>query len=223
MQPTSAPLEIRVAVVEDDRRTREGLAMLVGGSPGLRCVGAWGSAREAVRQLRAADPQVLLLDLHLPDMLGSEAIPLLVAERPALVILMLTVYDEADHVFAALASGACGYLLKRTPPARLLEAIREAHDGGAPMSPEIARQVIARFRELEPAAATTATVAALSEQETRLLVLLAEGYTYQGAADLLGVSVNTVRTHVRRIYEKLHAHSRHEAVSTARRHRLLAR
>jgi DNA-binding NarL/FixJ family response regulator len=193
--------------------------MLVGGSPGLCCVGAWRSAREAIRQLRAADPEVLLLDLHLPDMLGSEAIPLLLSERPATTVLMLTVYEEADHVFTAIAQGACGYLLKRTPPARLLEAIREAHGGGAPMSPEIARKVIARFRELDPEPAPPAPP--LSEQEGRLLALFAQGHTYQGAAEALAVSVNTVRTYVRRVYEKLQAHSRHEAVATARRQRLL--
>ena len=213
---------IRVAIVEDDPPTRDGLALLIGGTPGYECVGAYPSVEDALRSPcwgdRAAAPDVLLLDIHLPGMLGSEGVKVFQERSASTQVMMLTVYAEQDRVFESICNGACGYLLKKTPPARLLEAIREAYEGGAPMSPEIARKVVTLFRQTAPPAETDRR---LTPQETRLLGLLAEGYSYQNAAHRMNVSVNTVRNYIRSIYEKLHVHSKSEAVSKALRQRLI--
>jgi DNA-binding NarL/FixJ family response regulator len=209
---------IRVAIIEDDRGTREGLGLLINGTPGYACVGTFRSVEEALRSPTAKVPDVLLLDIHLPGMLGSDGIKLLKEKFDRVEIVMLTVYAEQDKVFESICNGACGYLLKETPPARLLEAIREAHEGGAPMTPEIARKVVTLFRKTGTPEKLDAQ---LTPQETRLLKLLAEGHSYGGAAAQLNVSVNTVRDHIRSIYEKLHVHSKSEAVGKALRNRLI--
>jgi DNA-binding NarL/FixJ family response regulator len=210
---------IEVVVVEDDRLTREGLSLIIDGTPGYRCVGAYGSVEEALRRLGADGPDVMLLDIHLPGMLGSEGVRVFKERYPPLQVLMLTVYAEQEKVFESICNGACGYLLKKTPPARLLEAIREAHEGGAPMSPEIARKVITLFRQTAPPLADGVK---LTPQETRLLRLLADGYSYQSSAAQLNISVHTVRNYIRSIYEKLHVNSKSEAVSKALRNRLIS-
>jgi DNA-binding NarL/FixJ family response regulator len=210
---------IRVAIVEDDRGTREGLGMLISGTPGYQCVGTFRSVEDALRRVGGEAPDVVLLDIHLPGMLGSDGVRFLQEKYTAAQIVMLTVYAEQDKVFESICNGACGYLLKETPPARLLEAIAEAHGGGAPMSPEIARKVITLFRQTGPPVKLDEQ---LTPQETRLLKLLVEGYSYQRAADHLNISVNTVRDHIRSIYDKLHVHSKSEAVSKALRHRLVS-
>ena len=209
---------IRVAIVEDDRRTREGLALLIGGTPGYDCVGSYPSVEEALRLMGGRVPNVLLLDIHLPGMLGSEGVKVFQEKYPSVQIMMLTIYAEQDKVFESICNGACGYLLKKTAPAKLLEAIREAHEGGAPMSPEIARKVVTLFRRAAPPEKVDQQ---LTPQETRLLTLLSEGYSYQTAAHQLNISVNTVRNYIRSIYEKLHVHSKSEAVSKALRSRLI--
>jgi DNA-binding NarL/FixJ family response regulator len=212
---TVMPFEtIRTAVVEDDEVTRDCLRLLVGGTPGFACVGAFGSVEEALAGQFDAPPDVLLLDIHLPGMLGSEGVRLFQQKYPSLQILMLTVYAEEDLVFESICNGACGYLLKKTPPARLIEAIREAHEGGAPMTPEIARKVVTLFRQTPRAPRDCED---LTPHETRLLKLLAEGYSYQDAADRFGVSINTLRNHIRSIYDKLHVHSKSAAVGKALR------
>jgi DNA-binding NarL/FixJ family response regulator len=205
---------IRTAVVEDDEVTRDCLRLLVGGTPGFACVGAYASVEEALARRFEETPDVLLLDIHLPGMLGSEGVRHFQEKYPALQILMLTVYAEQDLVFESICNGACGYLLKKTPPARLIEAIREAHEGGAPMTPEIARKVVTLFRRTPRPAADGGD---LTPHETRLLKLLAEGYSYQDAADRFGVSINTLRNHIRSIYDKLHVHSKSAAVGKALR------
>jgi DNA-binding NarL/FixJ family response regulator len=210
---------IRTAVVEDDAVTRDCLRLLVGGTPGYACVGAHGSVEEALALGFDEVPDVLLLDIHLPGMLGSEGVRLFQEQYPALQVLMLTVYAEQGKVFESICNGACGYLLKKTPPARLIEAIREAHEGGAPMTPEIARKVVALFRQ---AARPERLDEDLTPHEVRLLRLLAEGCSYQAAADQFGVSINTLRNHIRSIYDKLHVHSKSEAVSKALRYRLIS-
>src|SRR5215813_13926630 len=174
--------DIRVAIVEDDSATREGLRLIIHGTPGYDCVGAFGSVEAALRMPAHTIPDVLLLDIHLPGMLGSEGIKLFREKYPALRVLMLTIYAEEEKVFESICNGACGYLLKKTPPLKLLEFIREAHEGGAPMSPEIAQKVIARFRQISPAPRADFQ---LTSQETRLLKLLSDGYSYQSAAGQL--------------------------------------
>lgn len=216
--PPASETPLRVAIVEDDRAVREGLSFLIDGTAGYRCVGHWDSVEAALRHDDGEAPRVLLLDVHLPGMLGSEGVRPLLEKYPDATILMLTVYEEEDRVFESLCNGACGYLLKKTPPARLLEAIREAAGGGSPMSPEIARKVVRLFQQTGPPARVET---ALTAQEKRLLALLAEGRSYQAAADEMIVSVNTVRNYVRSVYEKLHVHSKSEAVSKALRARLL--
>ena len=210
---------IRVSIVEDDRSTREGLSALIGGTAGYACVGAWESVEDALNAIARQAPDVLLLDINLPGMLGSQAARLLRERLPSMQILMLTIYAEQDRVFESICNGACGYLLKKTPPARLLEAIREAHEGGSPMSPEIARKVVALFRKTHEPADTQER---LTPHEVRLLKLLSEGHSYQSAGGELRISVNTVRNYIRSIYEKLHVHSKNEAVSKALRSRIIA-
>jgi DNA-binding NarL/FixJ family response regulator len=209
---------IRVAIVEDDRAVREGLGMIIDATPGYECTDRFFSVEEGLRAISKA-PDVLLLDIHLPGMLGSEGVRVFREKYPSLQVLMLTVYDGQDKVFESICNGACGYLLKKTPPAKLLDAIREAHEGGAPMSPEIARKVITLFQQSGPPEKLDEP---LTPQETRLLKLLSEGYSYQNSAGQLNISINTVRNYIRSIYEKLHVNTKSEAVSKALRHRLIS-
>jgi DNA-binding NarL/FixJ family response regulator len=213
LQPRNAE-PLRVAIVEDDKTTRDALAALVDGTPGYRCVGRYQSVEEALRAPHAGTVDVLLLDLNLPGMSGTEVVRLFRDRWPATSVLMLTVYAEQDKVFESICNGAVGYLLKKTPAARLLEAIREAATGGAPMSPEIARKVVSLFRKTIAAEPLTEP---LTGQELRLLQFLADGFSYQAAAERLDISVNTVRSYIRNVYDKLHVHSKSEAVSKALR------
>jgi len=209
---------IKVAIIEDIRTLRDGLSALIDGTAGFQCTGRFRSAEEAIERLRDDLPHVVLADIGLPGMSGIEAVRLLKERFPALTLLMLTVYDDDDRVFEALCAGATGYLLKKTPPARLLESLKEAVQGGAPMSPEIARRVVELFREIRPADKSDGQ---LTAHELRLLKLLVNGYSYKAAAAALDVSVNTVCFHIKRIYEKLQVHSKSEAVAKALRHRLV--
>ena len=214
---------IKVAIVEDDRSLREGLGLLINATPGYRCPRTFGSVEEALRALGGDLPDVLLLDIHLPGMLGSEGVRVFREKFPQMQVLMLTVYAEQDKIFESICNGACGYLLKKTPPARLLESIREAHEGGSPMSPEIARKVVMLFQKTghllgKPEQADDQ----LTPQEVRLLQLLSNGHSYQSAAGQLNISVNTVRNYIRSVYDKLHVHSKNEAVSKALRSRIIS-
>lgn len=210
---TNGPVSI--AIVEDDPDLRESLRLLVEESVGFRCVGAFGSAEEGLARLVPPGPDVLLLDIRLPGEPGSRAVRRFVDRFPGLVVVMLTLYADDEHVFEALCNGASGYLLKKTPPSRILEAAVEAHAGGAPMSPEVARKVVRLFRKFP--GAPEPSEARLTPQELRFLTLLSRGFSYQAAAEELDVSLNTVRNYVRAIYEKLHVHSRSEAVGKALR------
>lgn len=209
---------IRVAVVEDTHDIRESLRVLINGSDGFRCVGSYHLAEEALARIEAAAPEVVLMDLGLPKMSGIEAIQLLKARFPQLLILVLTIYDDDERIFKSLCAGACGYLLKKTPPAKLLEGIAEAVKGGAPMTPEIARRVIEFFKQRQPKITPEYH---LSPHESRLLKLLAEGHSYRSAAATLGVTTHAVSFHLRNIYEKLHVHSKSEAVAKALRDHLI--
>lgn len=206
----SAP--IAVAVVEDQDALREGLADLVDGADGLSCVGRWRSMEDALRDVERARPDVMLCDIGLPGMSGIEGVRRLRAKLPALQVLMLTVYDDNDHVFEAICAGASGYLLKDTPPARLVDALRELASGGAPMSPEVARKVVTTFARVVPPKSAPHE---LTPRELELLQRLAEGHSYKTAAREMGLSIDTVRFHVRNVYDKLHVHSKSEAVILA--------
>ena len=203
---------IRVALVDDDELLRGSLEVLIGGAPGFECAGAYPSLEAALPGLGRQPAHLVLLDVDLPGMPGPEGVAHLRELDPEPQVVMFTVYAEDDLVFTSLCNGACGYLLKDTPPDRLLSALAEAHHGGAPMSSEIARKVLGLFRRVAPPPAASHD---LTPQEVRLLGLLAEGYTYQGVAERLFVSINTVRSHVRSIYDKLHVHSRSQAVHQA--------
>jgi DNA-binding NarL/FixJ family response regulator len=209
---------IKTAVIEDQRDIREGLATIIKGTQGYRCTGAFRSMEEALEKISFDLPDVALVDIGLPGMNGIEGIRLLKERHPSLLLLMLTVYDDDDYIFDALCAGACGYLLKKTPPARLIEGLREAMDGGAPMSPEIARRVIELFKTIRPPERADYQ---LTPHEIRLLKLLVEGHNYKTAAVEVGVSVTTVAFHMRNIYDKLQVHSKSEAVSKALRNRLV--
>jgi DNA-binding NarL/FixJ family response regulator len=216
--PTSLPDPIGVAVIEDHREFREYLAALVSGSEGLRCAGSFRSMEEALSRMGPNAPEVALVDIGLPGMSGIEGIRILKERYPKMLLLTLTVYDDDDRIFEALCAGASGYLLKKTQPARLVESVREAAQGGAPMSPEIARRVIRLFREVRPPERADYN---LTPHEIRILKLLVEGHNYKTAAAKLGVTPSTINFHLQNIYQKLQVHSKTEAVAKALRNRLI--
>lgn len=210
---------IGVAIVEDRREFREGLAALISGTPGFRCTGAYRSVEEALDRFGdKAAPNIALMDIHLPGMSGIEGIRRLKDSYPGTVFLVLSVYDDDERIFEALCAGASGYLLKKTPPARLLEALREAVDGGGPLSPEVAQRVIHLFREFRPPERSSAD---LTPHEVRILRLISEGHDYPSAASELNVATSTIVYHMRQIFGKLQVHSKSEAVAKALRTRLL--
>ena len=212
---------LNVMLVEDQRDVREGLSVLINGTPGFRCTRSYRTMDEALQSMTAiADdlPDVVLTDIGLPGMSGIEGIGVLRRQFADLPVLALTIYDSDDKVFDALCAGASGYLLKNTPPARLLESLQEVAGGGAPMSPEVARRVVRLFREFRPAKEATYH---LTPQENELLKLLADGHHKKTAAQEMGISVNTVSFHLKHIYEKLQVHSKTEAVAKALRERLV--
>jgi DNA-binding NarL/FixJ family response regulator len=215
-EQTSNP--IKVAIVEDRREIRQGLAMLIGGTEGFRCTGSYGSMEEALQKISFELPDIVLNDIGLPGMSGIEGIKILKERYPSLLILMLTVYDDDERIFDAMCAGASGYLLKKTPPLRLLESLREAVNGGAPMSPEVATRVIKLFREIRPPERADYE---LTPHETRLLKLFVAGHNYKSAAAELGVTVHTVSFHLRSIYDKLQVHSKSEAVAKALQSRIV--
>jgi DNA-binding NarL/FixJ family response regulator len=205
---------IQVSLVEDDTGVRANLARMIDSSPGFQCLAAYPDGPSALADVKAHCPDVMLMDINLPGMLGTECVRQLKAIVPDLPVLMLTVYDDSEQIFKSLMAGASGYLLKRTPKEKLLEAIREITSGGAPMSRQIARRVVQFFHHLEqtPAAAQWAPeVNTLTDREQQVLASLAKGHSYKEIAELLKISFETVRTHVRTIYDKLHVHSRTEA------------
>lgn len=206
---------IRVALVEDDPGVRANLAAMLNDAPGFHCAAAYPDGPAALRGIPGLHPDVVLMDINLPGMLGPECVRHLKLKAPGVPVLMLTVYDDSEQIFKSLMAGATGYLLKRTPREKLLAAIREVNSGGAPMSRQIARRVVQFFQEIEQMPSTVRRapeVASLTEKEGMVLAELAKGLAYKEIAEVLKISFETVRTHVRSIYEKLHVHSRTEAV-----------
>jgi len=203
-------MSISVYIVEDDASAREILAEWVGHASGFKCVGALGSVEQALEHLPAEKPSVVLMDINLPGMSGIEGVRRLKPLLPEAHFLMLTVYEDADHVFEALEAGAMGYLLKQTPRGELLASIKDVYAGGSPMTSNIARRVVQAFHRQD---ATVPESAKLSQREREVLELLARGYLYKEIMDSLNVSRGTLNTYVRRTYEKLHVRSRSQAVA----------
>jgi len=203
-------MSISVSIVEDDAQVRASLGRLIDGSPGYRCVSQHPSAEDALQEIPKIKPDVTLMDINLPGINGVECVRRLKPKLPGTQIIMLTVYQNTEHIFNALAAGATGYLLKQTPPDELLAAIRNVYEGGSPMSSHIARKIVQSFqRPGSPARAEEN----LSPREAQVLDLLAKGYLYKEIAETMKVTYATVHTHIRHIYEKLHVRSRTEAVA----------
>ena len=216
MQQSGVP--VGVVIIEDLLEVREGLAMLINGTSGFECTGRFRTMEEALAGVEASRPAVILTDIGLPGMNGIEGTRILTARYPDVPILALSVYGDDENVFDAICAGASGYLLKNTPPARLLDALTEVVAGGAPMSPEIARRVITVFRDFRPPERASFR---LTPQETELLRLMVDGHHYKTAAREMGISTNTVSFHLKHIYQKLQVHSKSEAVAKALRERLI--
>ena len=202
-------MRIRVSIVEDNRGTRESLTELLNRAPALHCVGAHPSGEEALQQIPAELPDVVLMDINLPQMNGIECVSRLKQQMPKTQVLMLTTYEESDLIFDSLRKGASGYLLKNMPPTELVQAIEQVHAGGAPMSMQIARKVVSHFQQIKK---PQSDMEQLTKREHEILALLAKGFLYKEIADQLGVTLSTVRAHLHAVYEKLHVQSRTEAV-----------
>lgn len=211
--PNIFPMNTTVGIVEDDPILRNTLARLIGSTAGFSCVAACASGEDALKALPPLKPAVIVMDLNLPRMTGIECTRRLSALLPSTPIIILTVYEDGELIFRVLQAGASGYLIKRSKPNEVLKAIKEAHEGGAPMSSHIARRVVLSFRK-EPSASNTDD-AKLTDREVELLSYLSQGFANKEIADKLNISVPTVRTHLRHIYEKLHVRSRGEAIVKA--------
>ena len=198
-----------IALVEDSAPMRRNLERMLRRAPGVRCVCACGTAEEALEQIPVCKPDVVLMDINLPGASGIECTARLKLQMPAMQVIMLTVYEDTTSIFSALKAGACGYLLKRSSPAEILEALTAVQTGGAPMTSEIARKIVMTFQTPAPVAGDAAT---LSAREQEILQLLSKGMVSKEIADKLSISYHTVRVHTKHIYEKLHVRSRAEAV-----------
>ena len=202
-------MPITVSIVEDNDKLRGTLARVINRADGFRCVSDYANAEDALKDLPTARPEVVLMDINLPGMNGVECVRQLKQLLPQTQVMMLTVYEDSDSLFNSLRAGASGYLLKRTASARLLEAVRDVFAGGAPLSPQLARRVVQFFSK---PAALDSGLARLTPAEREFLDQLAKGYAYKEIADRMTISIDTVRSYVRTVYEKLHVHSRTEAV-----------
>lgn len=199
---------IKVGIVEDNRTLREGFETLLNRAEGFCCVCTCETVAEALKKIPKAQPDVVLMDIQLPDSTGVECTAKIKEMMPKIHIVIVTVYEDSERIFQALRAGACGYLLKRAEPEKVIAAIKEAHEGGVPMTPEIARKVIGQFRQQ---ATTASEVEQLSDREREVLELVMHGHANKAIADRLGVTVAAVKWHLQHIYEKLHVHSRTEA------------
>jgi DNA-binding NarL/FixJ family response regulator len=203
-------MNIRVAIVEDNSAVRENLSQLINATGGFACVAACATVEEAWRSLPALNPDVVLMDIHLPGRNGILGVARLKTLLPKAQVIMLTIEEDSERVFESMKAGATGYLVKHVSPAEILEAVREVHHGGAPMSSQIARKVVTAFRQTSQ---SSDSILRLSPKEDQVLRLLAKGHRSKEIGDELGIGLGTVNTHVRHIYEKLHVRSRAEAVA----------
>ena len=206
-------MPITVAIVEDDARIRRSLAAMLDTAGDIACVGQFANAEEALLKVPTLRPWVIFMDIHLPGKSGVECVREIAGTEPKPQIVMLTSYDDSDAIFSSLSAGACGYLLKPIRTAQLITAVRDVFAGGAPMSGQIARRVVEAFSRPAAKPASSPAKASLSDRETQILQLLSEGYLYKEISDKLAISYSTVRTHIERIYEKLHVQSRAQAVA----------
>ena len=209
-QPAAPAIRIRAAIVEDDPEVRRILCAWIRETPDFACVHDCEDAESAIASLPSVAPDVALVDINLPGASGVECVRRLKPRLPRTQFVMLTVYEDSDHIFAALSAGATGYLLKRTPREALLTALREVHAGGSPMTSNIARKVVQSLQQPRPKAKASEL---LSAREAQVLELLSRGHVYKEIAETIGISLPTVNTYIRRIYEKLHVHSRSQAIA----------
>ena len=206
---------ITVSIVDDEKELCQSIATFVNGTPGFRCISMYHSGEAALEHLPQDKPDVVLMDIHLNGMSGIDCVETLKASIPQMQIMMLTVYEDTDQIFKALSAGASGYMLKRSTPSKLLDAISEVHAGGSPMSSPIARKVVASFQRTKPKSGEQAH---FTSREQSVLDCLANGLTYKQTADKMNISIPTIRSYLRRIYEKLHVQSRTEAVAKYMQH-----
>jgi len=202
-------MAITVCIVEDDAELREAIGGYVAGAKGFECLGAFPTGEAALEAIPALNPGVVLMDINLPGINGIQCVKKLKERMPKLLVMMLTVYENSDRIFEALSAGASGYLLKSTPPEKLLEAVVDMTNGGSPMSSNIARKVVQAFH---PSSAAAPLIEQLSPREQQVLNWLAEGFSYKQIAAEMNLSMGTIRTYIRSMYEKLHVNSRTEAV-----------
>lgn len=208
---------MRIIIYEDDDKLRQSLKLLIGGTEGFSIVGDFPNCKEVASQVEKLRPDIVLMDIDMPEVNGIEGVEIIKSRFPQIKILIHTVFDDNDKLFACLQAGADGYLLKKTPPLKLLEAIQDIHSGGAPMSPGIAKRVLATFHQIKP----DRDGYGLTKREKEILHLLTEGYTYKAISADCGISMDTVSTHLRHIYGKLHVNCGTEAVAKAIRERLV--
>lgn len=216
--PPENKYPVRVAIIEDERELREGLQSLINYTPEFSCTHSFGSMETALSKINPQETDLVLTDIGLPRMNGIDGTRMLREKYPDLPIVVLTVHEENEKIFQALCAGANGYLLKNTPPARIIEALTEVLNGGAPMSPDVARRVVTLFRKFAPPEVSDYK---LTDQEKQILKMLVDGHHYKTAAHELGISIHTVSFHLRNIYTKLHVHSKTEAVAKALRENLV--
>jgi DNA-binding NarL/FixJ family response regulator len=211
-------MEIRVLIFEDNMSLRYSLYQLINGSEGYTCVGAFENCSQLLKNVQDFKPDVVLMDIQMPGMNGIEAVKILREKYPHLKIMMQTIFDDSDKIFQSIYAGASGYILKNTSPIRFLEFIKETYEGGAPMSPSVAAKVLKMVAHHDPPGVHEFN---LSDREKDVLSFLVKGMSYKRIGETCFISIDTVRTHIRSIYEKLHVHSKAEAVATAIKSKLV--
>lgn len=210
---------IKVAIFEDNRSLREGLAAMIGGTPGFECSGAFPNCNSLLKNISQAKPDVILMDIEMPGINGIEAVAMIKVEFPGIKILMETIFDDDEKIFNSICAGAEGYILKHTTPAEIMEAITEIHEGGSPMTPSIANRVL-KMVKVRPESGSKESFD-LSAREKEILTCLVKGMSYKMIADTCFISIETVNVHIKNIYKKLHVHSKSEAVAKAIRGKIV--
>jgi DNA-binding NarL/FixJ family response regulator len=212
-------MEIKVAIFEDNKPLRESLQQLINNAEHMVCTGAFSDANKLIRNMELSNPDVVMMDINMPGVSGIDAVQLIKEKFPQVHIMMQTVFEDNDKIFAAICAGASGYMLKKTAPQKMIEAVRETYLGGAPMTGSVATKVLQMFRKQSTSEKNE--FIDLSQREKEILGLLIKGHSYKAVASVCFISIDTVSTHVRHIYEKLHVHSKSEAVAKAINHKLI--